>query len=86
MKSWREHCEKEYKQQELSKLSLKTQVMHKLKKVYTDEIEKLNFQVYKCLILLLCIKNKNFAGCTRTEYFLIIEENSSKFQDKLIEL
>lgn len=86
MKNWREHREKEYEQQELSKLSLETQVMRKFKEVYADEMKELNFQEYKCLILLLCNKNKDFAGCTRAEYFLMIEEGGPKFRDELMEL
>lgn len=84
MRSWCKHCEKEYEQRELSKLSPKTQMMHKLKEVYVDEMDKLNFHKYTRLVLLLRTKNKDFAGCTRAEYFMMIEEDGLKFRDELM--
>ena len=85
MRGQHKYYENEYKQQELSKLSPKTQVICKLKEVYADEIDKLNFHKYTCLVLLLCTKNKNFTSCTKAEYFMMIEESGLKFHDELME-
>lgn len=85
MRCWHEHREKEYVQRELSKLSFETHVMRKLKEVYADDIDKFNFQEYTRLVLLLCTKNEDFAGCNGAKYFTMMEEGDPKFRDKLME-
>lgn len=83
MKEWCKHCEKEYEQRELAKLSPEAQVMRNIQDNYMEEVEKLSYEEYAQLVLLLCKSHKEFGGYTGVEYYTIMD-GSSKFRNELM--
>ena len=53
MKEWREHREKEFEQRELAKLSPEAQAIRNIQEHYAEEVEKLSYEEYSQLVLLL---------------------------------
>ncbi len=84
MREWREHREKEFEQRELAKLSPEVQVMRSIQEHYAEEVEKLSYEEYSRLALLLRKSHKEFGGCTGAEYYRMMDGRSTKFRNELI--
>ncbi len=69
MKEWREYREKEFEQRELAKLSPEAQIMRNIQEHYAKEVEKLSYEEYSQLVLLLrkrhdeAIMSRSFPTC-----------------------
>lgn len=84
MKEWREYREKEYEQRELAKLCPEAQVMRMIQEHYAEEIEKLSYEEYAQLVLLLRKSHEEVEGYTGAEYYTMMDGRSSKFRDELM--
>lgn len=84
MKEWRKHREKEYEQRELAKLSAEVQVMQSIQEHYAKEVEKLSYEEYTQLALLLRKSHEEFGGYTGAECYRMMNGRSSKFRNELI--
>lgn len=84
MKKWHEHREKECEQRELTKLSPEAQVMQNIQDNYAEEVEKLFYEEYAQLVLLLRKSHEEFGGYTGVEYYKIMNGKISKFRIELM--
>lgn len=84
IKEQRKHCEREFEQHKLVKLSPKVQVMQNIQKHYVKKIEKLLYKEYSCLLLLLCIFHEELEEYTGAEYYRMMNKKSTKFYNKVI--
>lgn len=84
MKEWREHCEKEFEQRELAKLSPEAQVIRNIQEHYAEEVEKLSYEEYSQLVLLLRKPHQEVGGYTGAEYYTMMDGRNAKFLDELM--
>lgn len=84
MKKWHEHREKECEQRELAKPSPEAQVMQNIQDNYAEEVEKLFYEEYAQLVLLLRKSHEEFGGYTGVECYTIMDGKSSKFRNELM--
>ena len=84
MKEWREHREKEFEQRELAKLSPEAQVMRNIQEHYSKEVEKLPYEEYSQLVLLLRKPHDEVGGYTGAEYYTMMDGRNAKFRDELM--
>lgn len=84
MKEWRKLREKEYEQRELAKLSPEARVMRNIQENYAEEVEKLSYEEYVQLVLLLRTFHEEVGGCTGAEYYTMMDGRSSKFRNELM--
>lgn len=82
MKKWHGHREMECGQRELAKLSPEAQVMQNIQDNYAEEVEKLFYEEYAQLVLLLRKSHEEFGGYTGVEYYTIMDGKSSKWFEK----
>lgn len=84
MKEWREYCEKEFEKRELAKLSPEAQNMRNIQEHYSKEVEKLSYEEYSQLALLLCKPHDKVGGYIGAEYYTMMDRRNAKFRDELM--
>lgn len=85
MNEWRKLREKEYEQRELAKLCPEARVMRNIRENYAEEVEKLSYEEYVQLVLLLRTSHEDFGGYyTGAEYYTMMDGSSSKFRNELM--
>ena len=74
------------KERRLARLNPEVEIMDKIKKYYSDQIEELSFIEYDRLASLLCQTHTEFGNYTGAEYFQMMDDGDNlKFCDQLME-
>lgn len=80
----RELCEQEREQRGLPRISPETQVMCKIKETYADVIDKLSYEEYARLALLLRKPHDEAPAYTGAEFYALMDGSSPKFCHELM--